>query len=119
MGCTAAFVELLEAGLNLVQLPALRLDKRGNCFCGQKRLRAAGAPGQHLEPLLRTDIDAHGQCGRHLCWCVWTCTHSTTDSAPRSVRNERTHLAVTMPVCEWRRGSRRRTRRARYRVAGG
>jgi hypothetical protein len=64
----AAFIEFLKASENLVQLPALRLDKGGNRFCGQKRLRATRALRQSLEPLLGVGIDANGKSCRHLCW---------------------------------------------------
>ena len=50
---TTAGVEIGEACLHLVVLPAFRLDEGGDRFRGEERLRAAGPLGQGLElPLL-------------------------------------------------------------------
>ena len=52
-------IELLDAGLNFIQLPAFSLDKGGNRFRGKKRLRTTCAFRERLEALLGVDIDSN------------------------------------------------------------
>ena len=60
----AAFIQLRDPDLNLVQLPAFGFDESGDRFGGQERLRAPSTPGQRLEALLGVGVDAYGQrCG--------------------------------------------------------
>ena len=56
---TAALIEFLKASLNLIQLPAFRLDKRRDGLTGEKRFRATCALGERLEPFLRIGVDAN------------------------------------------------------------
>jgi hypothetical protein len=62
----AAFIQVLQAGLNLVELPALRFDECGNGFSSKKRLGATDAPGEHFELLLGMGVDANGEGCGHL-----------------------------------------------------
>jgi hypothetical protein len=54
-----AAIELPEASLNLVQLPALGVDEGGDRFGRQKRLRPTGSSGERLEALLGVGIDSN------------------------------------------------------------
>ena len=70
MGDSAALIELFDGSLNLIQLPALRLDKGGDRFRGKKRFGPAAASGEGLEPLFRVRVDPDGKYCGHLYWCV-------------------------------------------------
>jgi hypothetical protein len=70
MADTVAFIELFEASLDLIELPALRLDKSRDRFRGKKRLRTTGSLGKRLEPLLGIDAYANGKGCRHVIVCV-------------------------------------------------
>src|SRR5207253_1531812 len=59
VGDPATLVEFLETRLDLVQLPALCLNKSRDRFRGEKRLRAAGPLRECFKPLLGVGIDAH------------------------------------------------------------
>lgn len=59
-----AVVELLDGRLNLVELPALGLDERGDSFGREERLGSPRAFGECLKLFLRIGLDAYGQrCG--------------------------------------------------------
>lgn len=94
MSNTMAFIESFEASLNLVQLPTLRLNKGGDCFSGEKRLGAACAPGERLEPFLGVGGDTDGESCRHLYLIVcnvYKLPHITNNCASAS-------LAVADPL---------------------
>jgi hypothetical protein len=55
-----ASIELVDSGLNLIELPAFRLDEGGDRRRGQKRLRVASSFRERLEALLHVGIDADG-----------------------------------------------------------
>jgi hypothetical protein len=61
---TASFVQFGDAGLDLVELAALRLDERRDRFGRQVGLRPARPLRQRLEPLLRRGVDANREGGR-------------------------------------------------------
>jgi hypothetical protein len=71
----AALIEFRKPGLNLIVLPAFRLDERRDGFRRQERLRAARAPGERLEAFLGVEIDANGKGRGHLCLQVCRCVH--------------------------------------------
>ncbi len=67
MADTAAFIEFLEASLNLIELPALSLDIGRDRFRGKKRLRTTGSFGKGFEPLLGVGTDTNGKsCCHHM-----------------------------------------------------
>ena len=81
---TAALVELLDAGLDFIELPAFRLNESGNRFGRKKRLRPTRALRERLETLLGVDVDSNRQCGAHVWWSVRECIHRSTMATRRS-----------------------------------
>jgi len=76
---TPALIELLDADLGFIQLPAFRLDKGGDGLGGEEGLRAARTFGQRLESLFRIDVDPNRKCCANLCclyWNVYILTHA-------------------------------------------
>jgi len=59
MGDDAPFVQILEASVNLIQLPALRLYIGGDGFSREKRFGATRALCERLELVLGVAIDPH------------------------------------------------------------
>src|SRR5439155_14228809 len=52
-------IKLLEASLNLIQLPSLRFHVGGNGFGRKKRFGATGALCERLELVLGVAVDPH------------------------------------------------------------
>ncbi len=59
MGDGAPFIQILEASMNLIQLPALRLYIGGNGFRREKRFGATRALCERLELVLGVAVDPH------------------------------------------------------------
>src|SRR4030095_15308441 len=64
---TPAVIELHDATLNLIELPAFRLNEGGDGLGCEVRLRAPRTFRERLETLLGIRVDANGQGCRHLC----------------------------------------------------
>ena len=58
-----ALVELLDAGLNFIQLPAFRLNEGGDGLSCKKRLRPPSTLGECFEALLRVGVEANREGG--------------------------------------------------------
>jgi hypothetical protein len=57
---TTTSVELLDPGLNVIELPAFRLDTGGNDFGGKERLGAPSTFCERLEVFLGVRTDSNG-----------------------------------------------------------
>jgi hypothetical protein len=56
---TLASIELLDPGLNLIEVPALRFDKGSNGFSGEKRFGEPRTFSERLETPVGVRIDAN------------------------------------------------------------
>jgi hypothetical protein len=81
---TPTLIELLEAGLDLIELPGFRFDKRGDGFGGEKRPGSARPPGKGVETLLGAGVDTNGQDSRHLSSNVYKLPQTTHEHPSRA-----------------------------------